>query len=79
MENLQLRLEVRNSAQNWIATMLQEYGVPPTMIEDALQSALLNLKDIIAQELVKEVLSKQETPVQEVKEEQEDGGLQSDN
>lgn len=77
MNQLQLRLEVKTAAQNWAASIMQQYGVPAYIMEEALQSVQLSLKDIIAQELIAEIQAGQ-APIQEEKE-NEDGGTQSDN
>lgn len=77
MNQLQLRLEVKVAAQNWAASIMQQYGVPAYIMEEALQSVQLNLKDIIAQELIAEIQAEQ-APIQEEKE-NENGGTQSDN
>lgn len=77
MNQLQLRLEVKAAAQNWAASVMQQYGVPAYIMEEALQSVQLSLKDMIAQELIAEIQAGQ-APIQE-EEENEDGGTQSDN
>lgn len=77
MNQLQLRLEVRAAAQNWAASIMQQYGVPAYIMEEALQSVQLSLKDMIAQDLIAEIQAEQ-APIQEEKE-NEDGGTQSDN
>ena len=77
MNQLQLRLEVKVAAQNWAASIMQQYGVPAYIMEDALQDVQLSLKDMIAQELATEIRAGQ-APIQEEKE-NEDGGTQSDN
>lgn len=77
MNQLQLRLEVKAAAQNWAASVMQQYGVPAYIMEEALQSVQLSLKDVIAQELIAEIQAGQ-APIQE-EEENEDGGTQSDN
>ena len=83
MNQLQLRLEVKAAAQNWVAAIMQQYEVPATIMEDALQSVQLNLKDLIAQELIAELQKQQhqQTSIQENKkeEEEENGESQSNN
>lgn len=78
MNQLQLRLEVKMAAQQWVASIMQQYGVPAHIMEDALQSVQLSLKDLVMQDLLTETQAEQ-TPVQEEEEESEDGGAQSDN
>lgn len=77
MNQLQLRLEVKAATQNWVASIMQQYGVPACIMEEALQNVQLSLKDMIAQELITEIQAGQ-APIQEEKE-NEDGGTQSDN
>lgn len=77
MNQLQLRLEVKAAAQNWVASIMQQYGVPAHVMEDALQDVQLSLKDMITQELIAEIQAEQ-APIQEEGKE-EDGGTQSDN
>lgn len=67
MTDLQLRLEVQGAAQNWVASIMQQYGVSATMMEDALSKVLLNLKDVAAQETIQSILA-EEAPIQEEKE-----------
>lgn len=67
MTDLQLRLEVQAAAQNWVASIMQQYGVSATMMEDALTKVLLNLKDLVAQEAIQSMLAEQ-APIQEEKE-----------
>lgn len=78
MNQLQLRLEVKMATQQWVASIMQQYGVPAYIMEEALQNVQLNLKDMIAQELIAEAQAEQ-APIQEEEEESEDGGTQSDN
>lgn len=52
MENntLQTRLELQASLQQWINSMMSQYSIPASMMEDALTKALIPLKDQILQE-----------------------------
>lgn len=81
MNQLQLRLEVKAAAQNWVAAIMQQYEVPASVMEDALQSVQLSLKDLIAQELISELQKQQQVSLQEDKkeEEKENGESQSNN
>lgn len=69
--NLQLRVQIASAAQTWVATVMQQYGVSASMMEDAMSKVLLVLKDMAAQELIEELTA--ETPIQE-EGEVEDGG-----
>jgi len=77
MNQLQLRSEVKAATQNWVASIMQQYGVPAYIMEEALQSVQLNLKDMITQELIAEIQAEQAPTQEEGKE--EDDGTQSDN
>ena len=81
MNQLQLRLEVKAAAQNWVAAIMQQYEIPASIMEDALQSVQLSLKDLIAQELITELQKQQQVSFQEDKkeEEKENGESQSNN
>lgn len=72
MNKLQTRLEVKLLTQQWVANMMQQYGVSADVMEDALNGALLIIKDLSMQELLQELQTEQ-TPVQENEEEDEDG------
>lgn len=77
MTNLQLKMEVQGAAQNWVASIMQQYGVSAVIMEDALTKVLLNLKDLVTQETIREILTAQtsneiETEEKEEKEEEID-------
>ena len=72
MNKLQIRLEVKLLTQQWVANMMQQYGVSADVMEDALNGALLIIKDLSMQELLQELQTEQ-TPVHENEEENEDG------
>ena len=69
--SLQLRIQITNAAQSWVAAVMQQYGVSASTMEDAMSKVLLVLKDMASQELIEELTA--ETPVQE-EGEVEDGG-----
>lgn len=48
--NLQLRLELQGSLQQWIDSMMQQYNISAAEIEDAMSRALLKLKDQVLQD-----------------------------
>ena len=72
MNQLQLRLEVKAATQNWVASIMQQYGVPAYVMEDALQDVQLSLKDMITQELIAEIQAEQAPTQEEGKEENGD-------
>lgn len=45
MNNLQLRLELQTSLQQWIDTTMSNYNISAAEMEDALSRILLKLKD----------------------------------
>ena len=45
MNDLQVRLAVQEAAIQWVNSMIQENGISPFLIEDALIAALYNLRD----------------------------------
>lgn len=48
--NLQLRLELQGSLQQWIDSMMQQYDISAAEMEDAISRALLKLKDQVLQD-----------------------------
>ena len=52
--NLQGRLEVQGTVQQWIASFMQQYGVPASIMIDALNKVLASLKDELILELFAE-------------------------
>ena len=49
---LQTRYEVQAAAQQWVAAIMNQYGVPAYMMEDALNKVLLQLKDQLVTDLL---------------------------
>lgn len=71
MNELELRIRVQNMVQNWVATQLQQ--VPAYMMEDALNKALVSVKELALQEFIESVTasgSEAEKPVEDQKEEE---------
>ena len=48
--NLQLRLELQGSLQQWIDSTMQQYNISAAEIEDAISRVLLKLKDQVLQD-----------------------------
>jgi hypothetical protein len=74
--NYQLRLELQVSLGQWIKDVMANYNIPATMMEDALNKALLDIKDKVHQELLMQQLeaAKQQKSVEfEPEEEKEEG------
>lgn len=45
MNNLQLRFELQASLQQYIKDIMQQYQIPASMVEDALNKILVNIKE----------------------------------
>ena len=50
--NYQLRLELQVSLGQWIKDVMSNYNISATMMEDALNKALLDIKDKVHEELL---------------------------
>lgn len=71
MNELELRIRVQNMVQNWVAAQLQQ--VPASMMEDALNKALVSVKELALQEFIESVTTPEpevEKPVDDQKEEE---------
>lgn len=85
---LQLRLEVKAALQQWVANIMQQNQIPAYMMEDALVSVQLSLKDLVMQDTLMEIRMEQASmeqnpmeqafmqPREEV--EQNDGGTEKE-
>lgn len=76
--NLQLRLELQGSLQQWIDSTMQQYNISAAEMEDAMSRVLLKLKDqVIRDYLIEQQRAYQEaseaSSAQENKEEDVDG------
>ena len=52
--NLQTQYEVKGATQQWVASFMQQHNIPASIMIDALNSILVNLKDAVIQEMFKE-------------------------
>lgn len=71
MNELELRIRVQNMVQNWVAAQLQQ--VPAYIMEDALNKALVSVKELALQEFIESVTTHEpevEKPVKDQKEEE---------
>ncbi len=71
MNELELRIRVQNMVQNWVAVQLQQ--VPAYIMEDALNKALVSVKELALQEFIESVTTSKpevEKPVEDQKEEE---------
>ena len=79
MNNLQLRLELQGSLQQWVNSTMQQFNISAAEMEDAMSRVLLRLKDQVLQDY----LIEQQQAYQEaidaassdlIEEEEEDSG-----
>ena len=52
--NLQLRLELQGSLQQWIDSTMQQYNISAAEMEDAMSRVLIKLKDQVLQDYLVE-------------------------
>lgn len=52
--NLQTQYEVKGATQNWVASFMQQHDIPASVMIDALNSVLVNLKDAVIQDMFEE-------------------------
>ena len=52
--NLQAQYEVKGATQKWVASFMQQYNVPASLMVDALNEVLVDLKGKIIQEMFEE-------------------------
>lgn len=75
--NLQMRLQLQGSLQQWIDSTMKQYNISSADMEDAVSKILLNLKDQVLQDyLIEQQKAYQEALAssnQEIKEKEEDG------
>ena len=71
MNNLKLKFEVQNAVRSWLGYFMQENKVPASMVVDALNASLLELKDAAYVEMLAEVEAEfQKTQTKNEKEEE---------
>lgn len=54
MNNLQLRLELQGSLQQWVNSTMQQFNISAAEMEDAMSRVLLRLKDQVLQDYLVE-------------------------
>ena len=52
--NLQTQYEVKGATQKWVASFMQQHNVPASLMIDALNEALVDLKSKVIQEMFEE-------------------------
>ena len=76
MNTLQTRLELQGTVQQWVNSIMSQYNISPSMMDDALSKVLLNIRELAIQEFL--VAAQQATiSTQEQVEEESDGGQYS--
>ena len=63
MINLQTRLKLEVSAQQWVDSVMSQYSITAAEMEDALTKVLLNLK----QQILRDYLTEQQEAYQKAK------------
>ncbi len=73
--NLQMRLQLQGSLQQWIDSTMKQYNISSAEMEDAVSKVLLKLKDQVLQDyLIEQQRAYQEalaSSTQEIKEEED--------
>lgn len=72
--NLQKRLELQGSLQQWIDTTMRQFNISAAEMEDAMSRIMINLKDKVLQDYLLE----QQQAYQEALSNQESASLSSD-
>lgn len=70
--NLQTRLEIQGITQQWVDSFMQQYNISPSIMEDALNKVLCNLKDKVILEFLAAAQA-QAQQAQQVQKEDPDG------
>lgn len=76
--NLQMRLELQGSLQQWIDSAMNQFNISAAEMEDAMSKVMLSLKDKVLQEYLLEQQQAYEqamasSSIQEEREEEVDG------
>lgn len=70
MNEFETRYRVQTTVEGWINTFMNQNGLPASMMVDALNSALVQLKDKATQEFIASVSAPSE-PAEKVQEDKE--------
>ena len=70
--NIQLKKQLNNTLITQISGLMQQYNISASDMESALESTLLSIKDLVIQEYIQEVITKEQEKqaVEESSEEQ---------
>ena len=66
MTQEQFRIEIQTSVENWLNSFMQQNNIPAAMMEDAINKALIGIKEKVLQEFI---MAASQPPQEEVKEE----------
>lgn len=76
MSELQKRIEIQNILQQNVAAIMQQYDVSPMIMDDVLSKIMLQVKDLVIQETLLSLSSKEQN---QNKEEITNGGEEFNN
>lgn len=68
MTQEQFRIEIQTNVENWLNGFMQQNNIPAAMMEDAINKALVGIKEKVLQEFIM-AASQPAQPQEEVKEE----------
>lgn len=52
--NLQSQYEVKGATRQWVASFMQQHNIPASVMTDAINAVLIELKDAVIQEMFEE-------------------------
>lgn len=70
MNILQMRIEVQNALKAWVGNLMATQNVPAYIMEDALKSCLVDVKEASLQEFLQSIIADNEADIEK---ESEDG------
>lgn len=70
MNILQMRIEVQNALKAWVGNLMATQNVPAYIMEDALKSCLVDVKEASLQEFLQSIMADNEANTEK---ESEDG------
>ena len=73
MTHEQQRLETQSAVVSWTNWFMAQNQIPASLMEDALNKAILSLKDQVIQEFIQAVTAETAANEQELKEEEASG------
>lgn len=79
MSELQKKIQVQNILQQNIATIMQEFDVSPSIIDDILSKISLQIKDLIIQEILISSMNDESSNEQNINKEELDGNQEINN